>query len=288
MDPLVLERLLTVGPQEHIIRPDDTLAIVAYGVHDFNFRERVSSTGLISLPLIGLVPVAGLSPQGAAAAIAQQLSAKGMVLDPQVDVTFYAEPSEAVTVTGEVNKPGSFPVAGNVTLGAALGLAAGLKETASPVVTLLRRGEPGPIAIPVALGSGFSRYTAIPLLAGDHLVVSKVGQFYVTGAVAKQGAVLLKNSTPTTVLEALSLAGGAGFQADLGDSAIVRNAPGGPVVIPVNLKKLPRAGQGNITLQPDDVLFIPTSAMKAAIKAGGTGIVIALSNFGSYLGSRRN
>jgi polysaccharide export outer membrane protein len=65
-----------------------------------------------------------------------------------------------------------------------------------------------------------------------------------------------------SVLQAIALAGGANSTAKLSGARIVHKGPSGLSETPVPLKKLLQAKADDIELQPDDILFVPTSARK--------------------------
>src|SRR5215469_16296485 len=66
------------------IGPGDELEITIYGVSDLTTHARVSSDGNISMPLIGDVPVAGLTSSEAERSIAAGLRRNNILKDPQV------------------------------------------------------------------------------------------------------------------------------------------------------------------------------------------------------------
>jgi polysaccharide export outer membrane protein len=68
------------------------------------------------LPLGGAVRVKGLTAAEAGAAIASQLKAAGILLEPHVSVMIVEYESQGVTVTGEVKGPGVYPLLGNRTV----------------------------------------------------------------------------------------------------------------------------------------------------------------------------
>ena len=85
---------------------------------------RVSSTGHVSLPLIGVVQVAGLGPSDAEALIATQYGSR-YLQDPQVSVFIREFTTQRITLDGAVAKPGIYPLTGQITLLRALAMAGG-------------------------------------------------------------------------------------------------------------------------------------------------------------------
>ena len=101
--------------QSYLIGPQDLLKIEVFGVESLSRSVRVNSTGQIVLPLIGLVPAAGLTSEQLAAEIAARL-AKDYLQSPQVIIFIEEYTSQKVTVVGAVRSSGVYPVRGRTTL----------------------------------------------------------------------------------------------------------------------------------------------------------------------------
>lgn len=87
----------------------------------------VESSGMISLPLVGNVALAGLSTAQAEQKITQKLTK--FMQAPQVSISRTSKSIEKrVTVEGEVRTPGVFPIRGNLSFLQAIALAQGLSE----------------------------------------------------------------------------------------------------------------------------------------------------------------
>src|SRR6267143_3466416 len=74
------------SPHDLLIGNGDLLEVSLYGMPDFKTDVRVNSGGEISLPMIGTIPVAGLSVEQAETLIAHKLTEKGVFNDPHVTV----------------------------------------------------------------------------------------------------------------------------------------------------------------------------------------------------------
>ncbi len=126
-----------LAAEEYRIGPQDLLELKVFGVKDLEREVRVSSSGSISLPLIGMVKAAGLTSQELEAELATQL-AKDYLQNPQVSVFIKEYTSQRVTVEGEVKKPGIYPLKGRTTLLQALASAEGLTTLADLNVKVFR------------------------------------------------------------------------------------------------------------------------------------------------------
>lgn len=283
-----LEALLHAKRPPLVFRTDDVISVQIYGIDTYADKQRVSDDGTVIFPLIGKTQVAGLTTEQLQASIASALATRGMVRDAQVTVISELRPTEVVSVLGNVTRPGIFAAVGNLTVADYLSQAAGFVESAggspssnspaSYTVTLFRPSLGVPVRIPVGPQPSDSLWGGIPVFAGDSIRVDKVGVVYAVGAFRLQGGYQLKNSTHTTVAQLIALAGGVGFEAASGDSRIVRKENGRQTLIAINVAKILKGTQPDLTLQPDDILFVPTNELKAAIKGGGPSIVVSLAN----------
>lgn len=277
-DEARLEALMNAPQPVVRIAPGDMLAVKIYNVKNYDLHVRVDAKGAATFPLIGDLQVAGLSGIDLENLIRTRLQQGGMIRDPHVNVLLSEVPTQTVTISGEVGKPGNFPVYGHHTLIEMISAAGGLKDTASHTVVLNRPGIGESIPIQLGPDPTHSRFSSIPLFAGDTVIASKVGVFYIVGAVKTSGAYPLKDTTPITVVDAIALAGGAGFEASEGNVRVVRRVDGVQrTEIKLNLNKVIKGKENDPVLEADDIVLVPTSKMKAAIKGGGAGLAVSLA-----------
>jgi polysaccharide export outer membrane protein len=112
------------GLKDYRIGSEDLLELQVFGVEQLSRSVRVNANGMVSLPLIGALPVAGLTAQEAEIAIAARL-ARDYLQDPQVSVFIKEYTTQRVTIEGAVNKPGIYPLRGETTLLRSLAIAGG-------------------------------------------------------------------------------------------------------------------------------------------------------------------
>jgi polysaccharide biosynthesis/export protein len=124
--------------EDYRIAPLDLIEISVFGVPDLNRAVQVSSSGMISLPLIKSVKAAGLTQNELEQSLAAKLS-KAYLQSPQVSVFVKEYNSQRITVDGAVQKPGIFPIVGKVSLLQAVALAQGLSTVADPSAVLVFR-----------------------------------------------------------------------------------------------------------------------------------------------------
>ncbi|GGB55449.1 polysaccharide biosynthesis/export family protein [Blastomonas aquatica] len=116
------------SPRAFIIGPYDMLSIDVFGNEDLRLEEiQVDAGGRITFPLIGTVEVAGKTPGEAARTMEAML--KGRYLrNPQVTVNLKETSSQVVAISGEIKRPGVYPIVGDMTLLKAIARAEGWTE----------------------------------------------------------------------------------------------------------------------------------------------------------------
>src|SRR5438067_541969 len=125
-----------------MIGAGDLLKVSVFGAPESDQEVRVDQAGNISLNFIGAVHVAGLSTNAAQDLIAKKLSDGGFFTHPQVSVFAKEYATQGVSVLGEVQKPGVYPLLGSRRLFDVLSLAGGTSQKAGRMVTITRRDHP--------------------------------------------------------------------------------------------------------------------------------------------------
>ena len=125
---------------DYRLRPLDTLLIKVYDEPDLSGTNKVSATGSLSFPLIGVVDVQGLKVPEAERKIAGLLK-NGYIRNPQITITVETYAPRRVSVLGEVKKPGTFeiPAEENMTLLQAVSRAEGFTNVAKTDEVIIRR-----------------------------------------------------------------------------------------------------------------------------------------------------
>jgi polysaccharide biosynthesis/export protein len=126
---------------EYRVGPQDLIEIVVYGLPELARTVRVNAQGKISLPLIGSVDATGLTAQGLEKAISERLAEK-YLQNPQVTVFIKEFTTLRFTVEGAVNRPGVYPLVGQMTLLRALAVAGGQGPLSEMSEVLLFRVTP--------------------------------------------------------------------------------------------------------------------------------------------------
>jgi polysaccharide export outer membrane protein len=239
----------------------DLIEVAVYNVPELASKVRISNSGDIYLPLIDYVHVDDLTQEEAQALIEKRLSDGGFVRNPHVTIFVDEASSQGVTILGEVNKPGIYADTGDRKLYDLISQAGGFTQQASRKVSVVHKGKTEAIHVelPRNLADDVSRN--IDILPGDTISVPKAPIIYVVGDVGRPSGLLVDNGT-LTVLQALALAGGTNKTAKLGAARIIRKGPAGMLETKVEIKKMLEAKAPDVTLEGDDILFIPVSGGK--------------------------
>jgi polysaccharide biosynthesis/export protein len=289
---------------EYTIAADDVLDVYVFDVPELCRSYRVSPNGTLTIPLLSApVSAEGLTLNQLSAVISDRLRSAGMVSHPEVIVTVKSSQAHAVAITGAVQSPQIYPVFGPTTLLDVLSQAGGLTNDAGSTAIITRGDsgmkaswlskDPGPSHQPeatikvnvkklLATGDPGLNPTIYP---GDKVTVQRAGVVYVVGAVQRPGGfTLTSDRNNMTVLQAVALGEGLKPTALEKKAMIIRRAPQSPngrEEIAVNLKKILSGHAPDPGLKPNDILFVPDSTSKIALRRGAeaaiqmaTGVII--------------
>lgn len=128
--------------EDRPIASQDLLSIVIVGETGLPSEYRVSASGEIQFPFIGVVQVNGLTPRELARKLEQELS-KDYFVRPEVLVTVKEYRQEFVIIIGQVNRPGSLPLSPEQRMDIldAIARAGGLTRLAKNEVEFTREGK---------------------------------------------------------------------------------------------------------------------------------------------------
>jgi polysaccharide export outer membrane protein len=266
-----------------LISPGDEAELAVYGAPDMSQKLLVTSGGDVQVPLLGPVHVAGLTAEEAQTEIARQLAEKHLLSNPQVTLVIKEYTGQRVSITGEVNKPGSYPIVQARRLVDLILEAGGTTSRAGKTVTIVHADSPGTPLV-VTLGNDlFSSVTAnMQLQPGDIVTVGRGGVVYVIGEVNKPGAFVLENNQNVTVLQALAMAAGPTRVASLRGARILHQEGSGVKTTNIDLAHLLKAQNSDIALRSDDILWVPGSKGKLAVDKGASSILGMITSLAVY------
>ena len=128
-------------PPDYVIGPDDVLAVVFWRDKDMSTDVSVRPDGKISLPLLNDVQASGLTPEQLRVRLTE--AASKLFEDPTVAIVVKQINSRKVFITGQVGKPGPYPLAGPTTVLQLIAIAGGLQEFADSKNIVIMRREGG-------------------------------------------------------------------------------------------------------------------------------------------------
>jgi polysaccharide biosynthesis/export protein len=256
--------------------PGDLLEVGVYNVPELATKARIGNSGDIYLPLIDYVHVGDLTVEEAQALIQKRLEDGGFVRNAHVTIFVDESASQGVTILGEIARPGLYPALGDRKLYDMISVAGGFTPTAGRKVSIVRQHSEVPITVTLPRNLADDLQDNVEIRPGDTITVPRAPIIYVVGDVGHPAGLLVDNGT-LTVLQALALAGGTNHTAKLGGVRIIRKGPEGMTETKVPLKKMLEAKVPDITLQADDILFVPLSGARVAAGTGFNAAVAAAS-----------
>lgn len=128
-------------PPGYVIGPDDLLSVVFWREKDMSADVAVRPDGKISLPLINDIQAAGLTPEQLRLNVTE--AANKLVEEPTVTVVVKTINSRKVFITGQVGKPGPYPLGGPTTVLQLIATAGGLQEYADSKKIVIVHTENG-------------------------------------------------------------------------------------------------------------------------------------------------
>lgn len=257
----------SVDPHREVrLHNGDVVEVKVFNVPELGGDTRVSADGRITLPLVGAVPVEGLTAAEAQNKIEARLRDGGFINDPHVSLFVKEFSTEGISVLGEVTKPGIYVLMGTRRLYDVLSVAGGITPRAGTRVTITRRDAPDtPIVVRVTTDPSRSLQSNIEVMPGDTVVVGRAGIVYVVGDVQRPAGFVMDVDEHLTVLQVMALAGGPNGTASLNKARIIRRGPDGSLKeLSMPLKPILQAKGKDLPLQPDDILFVPASRAKKA------------------------
>jgi polysaccharide export outer membrane protein len=279
---------------DYEIGAGDALKVVVVGQSQMTGDFTVDSEGMVNFPILGKVKASEHTTSELERKITTLL-ADGILRRPQVTVSVSEYGSQRVFVTGEVQRPGRYPLKADRTLLTLLGDIGALGQNVGHELIVIRPPVSGngasatgatsivdppaatapgtstssggtveaapPVSVPglpfLAPGSEVTHISLLELQsgnpeknlvlrAGDTVYFPKASQVYVMGSVARPGPIRYQEGM--TVLQALTLAGGATERGSQGRTKIVRIVDG---------KKVEKKAKATDVVQPEDTLMVP-------------------------------
>jgi polysaccharide export outer membrane protein len=296
-------KILTASEKDYRISPGDVIQIQIEDAPELSHNYRVSSSGHIEMPVLGMVEAREKTTFELARFIAKGLREGEYLNNPSVLVTIKQFVSQTFFVQGSVRNPGVYQTEGRPSLLTMIGLAGGLAGDHGSTVFILRPSKtktPAPEAdsqiasledqssgsdqvaqtrtngvastpppdsdydlIKVNISGLFKGQSDQRLEPGDIINIPRADVFFVAGEVKAPGSFPLKEGT--TLRQAVSLAQGTTFSAKASEGVIFREDPmlGTRREIKVDISAVMNGKKEDIPLLANDMIIIPNSRSKS-------------------------
>lgn len=216
----------------YIIGAGDEIRITVYGQPELTADSQVSTSGIVVVPLIGNLSIAGKTSADAAYLIAERYQQGNILKNAQVNLLITKYRSQVVAILGKVNKPGKLVLEGPTSLTQALAWAGGIAPTGSERLILTRSAKNGRLErteydLQKLLNYDADETPPVWLKDGDTLYVPNAGRFYLNGEVHSPGMYPLDR--PLNVMQALGAGGGPTARASNSSIKLFRQQADGSV-----------------------------------------------------------
>jgi len=262
---------------------------------------RVNGVGDVTIPLLGTVRAAGLTPTGLEQEIGRRLVTAGILRNPQVSVQVAEHRSQVVAVIGSVERPGLYPLTRpGATIADLIWAAGGPNKDAGRLVAFVPvtaspgaahappatgpvgRGEPIRLDLEKVLAAAGPESSILDpqVRPGDLINIAPAGTVHVDGWVGKPGSYPVTRAL--TVTGAVAAAGGHLFPADRRRVMVKRVlGPGDQRYLPVDLERVSQGQAPDVPIIDGDVVHLPGSiprmlpygawaVVQTLVRVGGT------------------
>lgn len=195
---------------EYRLGAGDTIRISVFQNPDLTLETRVTENRTITYPLIGTITIGGLTLGAAEQVIAKALQNQGFIKQPNVNIVLLQNRGNQVSVLGQVNRPGRYPLETfNIRVSEMLALAGGISATGADVVILTGLRDGKPVRAEISVAGIFLEQKLqddYVVAAGDVLYVHRMPLFYIYGEVQRPSSYRVERGM--TVRQALAQGGG--------------------------------------------------------------------------------
>jgi polysaccharide export outer membrane protein len=245
---------------DYVVGPQDVLTITSYDQADLSGKFTLEADGTFTYPLIGRVKAGGLTLRALEDSLKKRLKDEGFFNNPQVTIAVETYKSQRIFIVGEVRTPGAYPLSGEMNLVEAIARAGSTSSSASGEAIIVHSAASGASGLMLPNQDQAANIERVDLRAmqngvftdnivlrdGDTIFVPRAESVYVFGQVKTPGAYSLQQKN-TSVLQALSLAGGVTDRGSTSRVRIVRIVDGEKKEFKVKLTDV---------VQPSDTVIV--------------------------------
>ena len=265
--------LATADIGDYLLGPGDLIQVTVFETQELNAEVRVSSRGIISLPLLGNVEVRNLTAAEAEEKIETDLKVK-YLQDPHVSIYIKEHVSKQITLVGSFKKPGTYDYVSKRKLLDVIAIAEGLSEKAGSAAYITRFDDKSKknvnyfIDLDELVRRGNMAQNMM-VMGGDVVFIPETGQCFVDGAVRKPGTYPLRNGM--TITEVITLAGGLAGYADSDKIKLIRHIENGKErqVLSLSFNDLQGGVGDTLLIKDQDIIFAESSASGTLFSGSG-------------------
>ena len=249
---------------DYAVGPRDLIEVKVLELPELNVERRVTDSGTLDLPLVGSIPVTGMTASDIRARV-EALVLEKYVNRANVSVVIREFANKPVSVLGAVLHPGSLAISGRWTLMTAITAAGGLSEKAGSRILVLRRADNGlSDTLEIRTDDLFQNATElwnIPIQPAD--VINVVPRTSITvfclGQVNTPGAIQFDSEDRLTLLSVIAKAGGLNDRASSTIRIKRRGADGKDLETVVDFKRVVAGKDPDVAVHPNDVIVVKES-----------------------------
>ncbi len=237
---------------DYVLGAGDVIKISVFQNPELTVEARVSENGVISYPLIGSVKLSGFTNTEAEALIQKRLRDGNFIQNPSVTLNVMQFRSQQVSVLGNVNRPGRYPLeTTGMRLSEVLALAGGISVNGadSVIITTNRSGKPEKHEVDLAkMFLEGQMGQDMVMAAGDAVYVHRAPQYYIYGQVNRPGNYTIERGM--TLAQAIAKGGGITLRGTDKNVRLQRRNGDALVNLEAKLDEL---------IKPDDLVFVRES-----------------------------
>ena len=251
--------------------PGDEISVNVFGVDELSDNYRIDGMGQVSLPLIGSVEVSGYTLSETETVLEKRFGDE-YLRNPQINVSVLEFRSQQFTAVGAVSQPRVYNTQRKITLVEALAMAGGLTSNAGNTIQLTDRvrnpetGELGTRSLIIEVEDLTKQGFEYNVILGASAVINvpTAGSIFVEGAVQRPGVYQARGET--TVLKAITMAGGLKFEADKSGLRVLRREPatGQWSQQYVQMDEIRESPLQDLELGDGDIVMVEQGAVKTA------------------------
>ena len=231
-DAAAQARTPTEASPEYRLGAGDAVRITVFQNPDLTLETRISESGIVSFPLLGTIRIGGLTISQAEKVIADGLREGNFVKQPQVSMLVLQIRANQVSVLGQVNRAGRFPIdVADLRLADVLAIAGGIASSGADMVVVAGTRGGKPFRAEIDLPNLFSPEGSpdISIQNGDVVWVDRAPVVYIYGEVQRPGTLRLERNM--TVLQVLASGGGLTLRGTVKGLRLHRKGLDGKTVI---------------------------------------------------------